>query len=38
VGEIEKYKFKVGQITQDLMAAYGDLVRNQKKPANASAA
>lgn len=38
VGEIETYKFTVGQITQDLMTAYGDLVRNQKKPAAASTA
>ncbi len=38
VGEIETYKFTVGQITQDLMKAYGDLVRNRKKPAAASAA
>ncbi len=38
VGEIDKHTFTVGQITQDLMAAYGALVRNQKKPAKASAA
>ena len=38
VGEIDEYKFTVGQITQDIMDAYSDLVRNQKKPAKASAA
>jgi len=37
VGEIDGHRFTVGRLTQELMAAYSDLVRNQAK-ANVSAA
>ena len=38
VGEIDTYKFTVGKITKDLMTAYGELVRGQKRATKASAA
>jgi branched-chain amino acid aminotransferase len=38
VGEIDTYKFTVGKITNDLMTAYGDLVRGRKRSTKASAA
>lgn len=38
VGEIDTYKFTVGKITTDLMTAYGELVRGQKRSTKASAA
>jgi len=37
VGEIDEHRFTVGRLTQELMDAYSDLVRNQVK-ANVSAA
>jgi branched-chain amino acid aminotransferase len=38
VGEIDTYKFTVGKITNDLMTAYSELVRGQKRTTKASAA
>jgi branched-chain amino acid aminotransferase len=38
VGEIDTYKFAVGKITNDLMTAYGELVRGKKRTTKASAA